>query len=162
MASQRDYPLRIRILPVTVNSTALKYPRGITLAVECKDKPQKVTVYNFEDSVYFSWNPRHCGSVRLAIHFDEMDLMREFPGPMGVMEFIDSLQWGSLRLDPLDFPANAARLAQCGVTEIVANFAIEDPEGLREVGRTPGPPPERVTQSLESENTNSSPKICEL
>lgn len=144
LASRSEYPVRVRILPVTVNAGANKFPRGVTFSVDCTDKPVSATTYNYQSGVFLAWNPKHCGEVKVSVHFDDHDVERVFPGPMGFADFLHSLRGGRLEFAAEEYPEYAERLAKCGIDKIVAAFAVVGGDGIRALGGRPPPPPLRV------------------
>ncbi|MCD8140459.1 MAG: hypothetical protein LUE17_11900 [Planctomycetaceae bacterium] len=144
LAARRDYPVRIRILPVTVNRGASAFPRGLTFSVACADKPVQATMYNYGNVVAFRWNPKQCAGVTVTVHFDDYDLVQVFPGPMGFADFLHTLKGGRLEFAAQDFPERADRLAKCGIEGVYAAFTIDGGEGILALGGRPPPPPARV------------------
>ncbi len=144
LAARREYPVRVRILPVTVNPGASKFPRGLTFSVACSDRPVSATMFNYGSAVYLSWNPKHCADVTVTVHFDDHDLVRVFPGPMGFADFLHTLKSGKLEFAATDFPEFSDRLARCGIDCVFAAFALEGAEGIHALGGRPPPPPARV------------------
>ncbi|MCD8349531.1 MAG: hypothetical protein LUC93_02855, partial [Planctomycetaceae bacterium] len=144
LAARREYPVRVRILPVTVNSSASKFPRGLTFSVACSDKPVAATMYNYGSAVHLNWNPKHCADVTVTVHFDDHDLVRVFPGPMGFADFLNALKGGRLEYAAHDFPEYTDRLSKCGIKSVFAAFAVEGGEAILALGGPPPPPSARV------------------
>lgn len=145
VAHPKRFPLDLNILPVTANSDAAKYPRGVTVRLMCGDRKIVGGALNNRRSLSFVWSPESCDGLSLQVHFDDFSVVKEYPGPGGVVDFIYDAVNGGMTFTPDDFPASRGRLKAIGVTRIQPRFELNGGEAVISLLEDPGlPVPRRI------------------
>ncbi len=141
----REYPLRLTLLPVTAGKEPLVFPRGIRFTGNAAKDPVSATGYNNRVTASFVWSVRDSLGVEFAILFDAFTLEKKYPGAMGLVRFLRSLDKGRLVLSASAFPEQSKEWERCGVDQIAAHFAVHDPLGAANLdAELPPPPPEAI------------------
>ena len=103
------------------------------------------TLSNSKMEKSFIWSVRNGLGVDLSILFDTFTLERKYPGVMGLVRFLHSLDKGKLQFRASAFPEHGKELERSGVERITAHFEVHDPLGATGLEpEFPSPPAEAI------------------
>jgi len=128
-AVQPEYDVVVKTVPTTVNPEARQKPYLTTLSLSCGDKPQVLDNYNFLDSALFKWKTDGCSDTSVTIVFNDLKVVKTYPGPNGFALFLrDYRNGGSKTYTPEDFPGQKDMLGALGVKRIQVNWVFQGSE----------------------------------
>lgn len=152
----RQYPIGLTLLPVTVDQAAGLFPRGVRFTLDAGAEPVAVTGYNNKATASFAWSARTCLGAELAVLFDSFTVERKYPGAMGLVRFLQGMGTsGGISLPASEFPERRTELEQCGIDTITAHFEVSDPLRAAEVNASLPAPPKRLFPPLLHEGAPS-------
>ncbi len=126
---EREYPVTLDLLPVTAGKGARVFPRGIRFTLRGGKAPVSALGYNHKASLSFTWSARASSGAEVEIPFDSAVLRKAWPGALGFVRFLQSLDGERLFLPPEAFPDFPDDLRRGGVEGVTAHVAVTDPGG---------------------------------
>ncbi|WP_108650191.1 type VI secretion protein IcmF/TssM N-terminal domain-containing protein [Dongshaea marina] len=120
-----SYQIHFEALPIDVNPGAKQKPYQSTLTLQCTDAPQQLENFNYPTSATFTWKPKSCGTTRLEIDFNGLELTKTWQGKQGFQQFLQAFRSGQVDFTSADFPDKAQFLQELGIQWIRAKYQID-------------------------------------
>lgn len=118
-------PLTIVALPTNVSAGARAKVYATVLTLQCGAGARTLSNFNAPARERFSWTMDSCGAVSLQIKIEQLVLTRTYPGPTGLLRFLDDFRDGERRFQASEFPEARARLEALGVNDITLQYQFE-------------------------------------
>ena len=118
-------PLTIGTVPLAVNNGAKAKPWAALLSIACATGVQTLDNYNSSIKKTMTWVPAQCADVSLRIKVSNLVLSRNWVGPLGVADFLQAFNSGTLIFSADDFPAETSRLLALGIRHIQVSYTFD-------------------------------------
>ncbi|WP_108650381.1 type VI secretion protein IcmF/TssM N-terminal domain-containing protein [Dongshaea marina] len=122
--SKDSYSVQFKALPLNVNPGAKQKPFQSSLILQCAAGAQTLQNYNYPITQSFTWKPKSCGTTRLQIDFNGLELTRSWQGSKGFEKFLQEFRSGEVEYTPADFPDQAQQLQEQGIQWIRVKYQI--------------------------------------
>ena len=116
--------------PTSVNAGAKSKPFQTVLTIQCASGARVLNNYNFPVSDSFPLGERLCGEVSLQIRIEDLVLSKKYPGPQGMIRFLQDFRDGSRQFNADEFPAAKARLDSLGVRQIGVHYSFDGQDAI--------------------------------
>ena len=116
--------------PTSVNAGAKSKPFQTVLTIQCASGARVLNNYNFPVSDSFPLGERLCGEVSLQIRIEDLVLSKKYPGPQGMIRFLQDFRDGSRQFNAEEFPAAKARLDSLGVRQIGLHYSFDGQDAI--------------------------------
>ena len=116
--------------PTSVNAGAKSKPFQTVLTIQCASGARVLNNYNFPVSDSFPLGERLCGEVSLQIRIEDLVLSKKYPGPQGMIRFLQDFRDGSRQFNAEEFPAAKARLDGLGVRQIGVHYSFDGQDAI--------------------------------
>jgi type VI secretion system protein ImpL len=121
--------------PSSINPGATSKPFATILTIDCAAAPFQLSNFNFPVSESLSWTPGQCGEVALQIKIDTLILVKRYPGPQGLINFIRDFRGGARDFTADEFPASKARLDALNVTHIGVHYNFDGRDAVLKIAQ---------------------------
>ena len=110
--------------PTGVNAGAKAKPYSTVLSLQCSKGEISVNNLNVKTSQNLTWSPEDCGDASIQIRLENVVLVKNYPGPLGLARLLEDFQDGVKTFTPSDFAANQTQLANLGVKTIQVSYSF--------------------------------------
>ena len=124
----KRFAVTIETRPIDVNDSAAVGPQSASLKLECLDAAQTLANFNYTNRATFYWTPESCGRARLRIAFPNFELLHDYPGKSGFLDFLTDFRDGARIFRAADFQDRKGMLEAVGVDEITLAYNIKGAE----------------------------------
>lgn len=122
--------LRITGQPTSVTPNARAKPFATVLTLQCNGGSRTLNNFNFPSSENFAWSIGNCGDINLQIKVNDLVLAKKYPGPLGLVRFLQDFRDGHRLFNADEFPGATAKLAALGIRQIGLYYQFEGQENL--------------------------------
>lgn len=126
----QQIPLAIAALPTSVNPEATAKPFATELTIQCSAGTHALNNYNFPVSESMTWAVGQCGDVNLRIKIDKLVLSKKYPGPRGLVNFLQDFRGGARQFSAEEFPASKIKLQALGVQYVGLRYNFDGQDAI--------------------------------
>jgi type VI secretion system protein ImpL len=128
--------LMISPKPTGINASAKVKPYSTTLTLQCSKGEVSINNLNTKANQSLAWSPEDCGDATIQIRLENVVLVKNYPGPLGLARLLEDFQDGEKIFTPLDFVANKSQLDTLGVKTINVRYNFVGKESVLEMAES--------------------------
>lgn len=120
----------ITALPTDVEPPGAAAVSQTRLSLRCAAGNFELDNLNLPVQGSVTWSAQDCADLRLGVSIAGIRLQRNYPGALGLADFLADFRSGTRAFTPQDFPAQSARLRALGVQRIVLHYRIDGADAV--------------------------------
>ncbi len=124
-AQQAHAVVSLTALPTDVQPDGAPRVFSTQLTLRCASAVMHLDNLNMPQQRSVDWSPQNCSGVSLRIALAGLVLERQYPGPLGFVDWLADFRDGSHAFEPGDFPLQARALQRLGVRRIILRYRLD-------------------------------------